>query len=223
MMPSVIPKHVTASEILEKVSHYIAPLPSQAGYVTDLASILAGHINRNLLIDAGYKADSIPQFSALVLGGTGQGKTYILKKMVECLGLSLLTVDCSTLVGEGYKGVSLSQRLAGAREEAKNRRSSETLIVFFDECDKLCQFGSAQTSGMTAILQLFNGGTVAVSKDDRSSQSIDVSRFTILLGGAFVGLENIIRERIYPKTKIGFCSTDMKMTLLWKHFSNLQK
>lgn len=206
-MPPVIPKHVTASEILEKVSHHIAPLPSQAGYVKDLASILAGHINRNFLIDAGYKADSIPQFSALVLGGTGQGKTYILKKMVECLDLSFLTVDCSTLVGESYKGVSLSQRLAGAMDEAKNRHSSERLIVFFDECDKLCQSGSAQSSGMTAILQMFNGGTVAVGKDDRSSQSIDVSRFTILLGGAFVGLDSIVRERVYPKTRIGFDST----------------
>lgn len=197
---------VTTAQVLEKVKDSVAPLPSQKEYMKNLAMILAMHINRNLLIDDGYASDDLPAPSAIIVAPTGQGKTFLLRKMVKALELNLITVDCSTLVGESYKGVSLSQRIAGAMEEAKDERTFSRSILFFDEVDKLCTTGTNYSSGMTSILQLFNGGSVAVSKDDRTSRSIDVSRFTILMGGAFAGLEDIIRQRICPRTKIGFDS-----------------
>lgn len=197
---------VTTAQVLEKVKNAVAPLPSQKEYMKNLAMILAMHINRNLLMDDGYAPDDLPAPCAIIVAPTGQGKTFLLRKMVKALDLNLITVDCSTLVGESYKGVSLSQRIAGAMEEAKDERAFSRSILFFDEVDKLCTTGTNYSSGMTSILQLFNGGSVAVSKDDRTSRNIDVSRFTILMGGAFFGLEDIIRQRICPRTKIGFDS-----------------
>ena len=44
---------VTTAQILEKVKDSVAPLPSQKEYMQNLATILAMHINRNLLIDDG--------------------------------------------------------------------------------------------------------------------------------------------------------------------------
>lgn len=58
-------------------------------------------------------------------------------------------------------------------------------------------------NAMTNLLQLFNNGCVS-SDNGKTTKTIDVSRFTILLGGDFVGLEDIIRERVCPKPKIGF-------------------
>ena len=201
---------VTIVQILDKIKDSVAPLPSQKEYMKNLATILAMHINRNLLIDDGYAPDDLPVPSAIIVAPTGQGKTFLLRKMVKTLNLNLITVDCSTLVGESYKGVSLSQRLAGAMEEAKDERAFSRSILFFDEVDKLCKTGTTNSTGMTSILQLFNGGSVAISKDDRTAKCIDVSRFTILMGGAFAGLEDIIRQRICPRAKIGFGAGGME-------------
>lgn len=199
-----IRKRITSAQILEKTMAYVAPLPSQEAYIKDLATIMAMHINRNMLIDKGYAPDALPAPSAIVVASTGQGKTYLLRKMAECLDLNVITVDCSTLVGENYKGVSLSQRIACAMNEAKNEKAFRQSLLFFDEVDKLCTSGTIHASGMTSILQLFNGGSVAVGKNDSSAQSVDVSRFTVLMGGAFVGLEKIIQARLCPRAKIGF-------------------
>lgn len=199
-----VQKCISSKDVLEKVGKVIAPLPSQSEYMKELAGILAMHINRNVLIDQGYRPDELPVPSAIVVAPTGQGKTFLLKKMAECMDINIINVDCSTLVGESYKGVSLSQRLAGAMAEAKNEKTFQRSVIFFDEVDKLCNGGSGASSGMTSLLQLFNGGSVALNKDDRASQSIDVSRFAIMMGGAFVGLDEIVRERVNPKVKIGF-------------------
>lgn len=194
-------KSLTTMDILEKTMGSIAPLPSQAEYARQLAGILAMHVNRNLLIDDGFSPDELPAPSAIVVAPTGQGKTYLLRKMAECLNLNVITVGCSTLVGENYKGTSLSQRLAGAMEEAKNQKAFEESLLFFDEIDKLCGGSSNRANGMTSLLQLFNGGKVALSKDDRTATNIDISRFTILMGGAFEGLDEIIRKRVSPRTQ----------------------
>jgi ATP-dependent Clp protease ATP-binding subunit ClpX len=195
---------VTTAEILEKVKDHVAPLPSQEGYMKSLAGLLAMHLNRNTLIDEGYAPDALPVPSCIVVAPTGQGKTYLLRKMVRALDLNLITVDCSTLVGENYKGVSLSQRIAGAMEEAKDEKSFHQSVLFLDEADKLCRGSNQHSSGMTAVLQLFNGDSITISRDDRKAESVDVSRFLIILAGAFMGLEEIVCARLCPRPKIGF-------------------
>jgi ATP-dependent Clp protease ATP-binding subunit ClpX len=204
-------EHITAESIHQKMLQHVAPLPSQAEYARNLASILSMHVHRNELIDDGLSPDELPAPSAIVVAPTGQGKTFLLRKMAESLELNVITIDCSTLSAEGWKGTSVSQRLAAAKEDAKNQRAFERSIVFFDEIDKLKFWGTHYDQGnaMVNILQLFNGGTVSVEVG-KKIESLNVSRFTVLFGGAFSGLEDIIRERIYPKRKIGFDSNDAR-------------
>lgn len=64
----------------------------------NLATILAMYINRNLLIDNGYTPDDLPVPSAIIVAPTGQGKTFLLRKMVKALDMNLIAVDCGTLV-----------------------------------------------------------------------------------------------------------------------------
>ena len=202
-------EHVTTDSIYQKMLEQVAPLPSQAKYARHLASILAMHIHRNKLIDDGISPDDLPTTSAIVVAPTGQGKTYILRKMVESLNLNLITIDCSTMAAEGWKGMSLSQRLAAAKGETKNDERFARSILFFDECDKLRLWGTEhdQANSMVNILQMFNGNKVAI-ECGRNVEHIDVRRFTVLFGGAFDGLEKIIRERICSKRKIGFDNSD---------------
>lgn len=202
-------KNLSTESIHQKMLEHVAPLPSQAAYAHNLATILSIHVHRNQLIDDGFHADELPAPSAIVVAPTGQGKTFLLRKMAESLGLNVITIDCSTLSAEGWKGTSISQRLAAAKEDAKNQRAFERSIVFFDEIDKLKFWGTHHDQGnaMVNILQLFNGGTVSV-EIDKKVESLNVSRFTMLFGGAFSGLEDIIQERISPQRKIGFNSND---------------
>ena len=59
-------------------------------------------------------------------------------------------------------------------------------------------------NAMDNLLQLFNGGGVTIELGDKQTDTIDISRFTVIMGGAFAGLEEIIRKRIAPKAGIGF-------------------
>ena len=197
---------ITSSEIFNRTMQIVAPLPCQEEYLRQLSSILSFHIHRNQLMDEGYLADDLPPVSAIVVAPTGQGKTFLLRKMVEALDLNLITVDCSTLAAEGWKGVGLAQRLLTAQKEAKDPKSFERSILFLDEVDKLRLRGTSSDQGnpMNNILQLYNSGFVVAEGCGKESVSIDVRRFTVLLGGAFEGIEKIIKERRTPHNKIGF-------------------
>lgn len=198
-------EHLTTESIYQKTLQHVAPLPSQAAYAHNLASIFSMHVHRNELIDDGFPPDDLPAPSAIVVAPTGQGKTFLVRKMAECLNLNIITIDCSSLSAEGWKGTSLSQRLAAAKEEIKDDEAFARSILFFDEVDKLRFWGTKNDQGnaMVNILQLFNGGTVAIEVD-KQIDNIDASRFTMLFGGAFDGLDEIIQERVFPKRKIGF-------------------
>lgn len=206
---------ITSTQILEDTLRRVAPLPSQQGYAKALASIFALHIQRNQLIDDGFSPDELPSASAIVVAPTGQGKTYLLRKMAQCLDLNVITIDCASLVAEGYKGAALSERILGARDAAKDEASFERSIIFIDEADKLAE--RAQTSisggGMSSLLQLFNASTMSLPPVNGKSEAIATSRFTVLLGGAFEGLDEIIRERVCPKPKIGFNSDSSEVKL----------
>lgn len=197
--------HWTTEKIYTTTMQRVAPLPSQRAYARSLATIFSMHIHRNQLIDDGVSPDELPAPSAVVVAPTGQGKTFLVRKMAECIGLNTIVIDCGTLTAEGWKGISLSQRLAAAAKEAKNEETFSKSILFLDEVDKLHFWGTHNDQGnaMTSLLQLYNNGSVSV-EIDRETKNIDVSRFTILLGGAFAGLEDIIRDRVGSKKQIGF-------------------
>lgn len=194
----------TTERIYKEMMQHVAPLPTQAAYTRNLAAIISMHIHKNRLIDDGISPDELPAPSAIVVAPTGQGKTYLIRKMAEYVGLNVIIIDCGTLAAEGWKGISLSQRLAAASKEVPPEVFAKS-ILFLDEVDKLKFWGTKNDQGnaMTSLLQLYNNGTVAV-EIGKETKHINTSRFTILLGGAFAGLENIVKERVCPRQRIGF-------------------
>ena len=202
----MLDQSITSDEIFERTMRCVAPLPCQTSYLRRLAAILSFHIHKNYLMDEGYLPDDLPAMSAIVVAPTGQGKTFLLRKMVESLDLNLITVDCSTLAAEGWKGVGLGQRLITAQKECKDKDAFARSVLFLDEVDKL-RFGEngiTQGNPMSNFLQLYNSGFVVAEGADKETVNIDVTRFTVLLGGAFDGIEQIVENRVSPKSKIGF-------------------
>ena len=117
----------------------IAPLPCQEAYAKRLAALLSFHLHKNILIDDGICVDDLPSMSAVVVAPTGQGKTYLIRKMAELMGINCIIVDCSTLCREGWKGVSLSQRLMAAQKSVTDPAMFAKSILFLDEFDKIAK------------------------------------------------------------------------------------
>lgn len=201
-------KILTADEIFEMTMKTIAPLPCQESYARELASIFSYHQKKNSLMDLGFSADNLPSQSAVVVAPTGSGKTFLLNAMAKILSTNVIVIDCSALSKESYKGISLSQQLAAAKNSVSDPEEFASSILFFDEFDKMKLYGrNDEGNPMDNLLQLYNNGKIPIETSNKEIEYIDVSRFTILLGGAFSGLENIISERLIPKKSIGFGSS----------------
>jgi len=206
-------KIMTADEIYQLALKKIAPLPCQESYLRELAAIVAFHMRKNALMDKGFDASDLPYQSAIVVAPTGAGKTFVLREMARMLDLNTIVLDCSSMSRDGWKGSSFGQQLLASKKECKDQRRWEASLVFLDEIDKAKLFNHYNDQGniQDNLLQLFNNGTVSVENGDRCSENLYVGRFTVILGGAFSGLEKIIEQRVAPKNTIGFKSKDAEL------------
>ena len=201
-------KMLTAKEIFEKAMETMSPLPSQESCARDLAAIFSFHLAKVGLMDAGFSADELPQQHAIMVAPTGAGKTYLLRHIAKACGVNLICMDGSSLSRDGWKGPSFGQQLWAAQAAAGNPTAFERSVLFVDEADKMRLYHDRSDAGnaMDNLLQLFNNGEVAVETEGKMVQTINVSRFTIIMGGAFAGLETIIRKRMSSASGIGFSS-----------------
>lgn len=205
--------HISADWIFEQTIKQIAPLPCQEEYMKQLASIMSFHLHRNELLDMGMDVDELPVLSAVVVAPTGQRKTFLLRKMAEAAHINIITVDGSSLSAEGWRGVALGQRILSAREQIKDDTIWSRSILFIDEVDKMRFWGTQQDQGNPTnnLLQLFNGGYYAAEDNNKNVVNINVRRFTVLLGGAFSGIDEIISERVAPKGQAGFLASENRV------------
>ena len=199
-------KLLSANEIFDKAMKSMAPLSSQESCARELASIFSFHLYKMELMDVGLAADELPSQHAIMVAPTGVGKTYLLRHMAAACGVNLIVMDGSSVTREGWKGPSFGQQLLAAKQAAKDVEAFARSVLFVDEADKMRRLNPeyADSSVMDNFLQLFNGGEVIVEAEGKQVDTIDVSRFTIIMGGAFAGLEDIIRARLTPKVSIGF-------------------
>lgn len=203
-------KFLSADEIYNMtVRTLLVPLQCQERYARQLASLLSMHLKRSALMEYGFPAESLPSCSAIIVSGTGQGKSFILRQMAKTIGVNLIVVDASTLAKETWKGATLGERLLAEKEAAKDMSVFRKSLLFIDEIDKIRMHKSGGNAGnpMDNLLQLFESGVVTAEGKQNNAVNIDISQFTIICAGAFDGLEMIVEQRIKPKASIGFTQT----------------
>lgn len=156
----------------------------------------------------------------LILGPTGSGKTLMAKTLAKKLNVPFAMADATTLTEAGYVGEdveSVLERLLALSNF--NLDIAQRGIVFIDEVDKKARRSESNTSTrdvsgegvQQALLRLIEGTTTKIKvasnkKFNEDYIEFDTTNVLFILGGAFVGLENIIEKRKKKSTTIGFNS-----------------
>ncbi|QFP41754.1 ATP-dependent protease ATP-binding subunit ClpX [Borrelia miyamotoi] len=160
----------------------------------------------------------------LIVGPTGSGKTLLAKKLAAEMNVPFTIADATTLTEAGYVGEDVENILLKLIHAAHGDVSfAERGIIYIDEIDKIAKKGenvsiTRDVSGegvQQSLLKIIEGTIANVpprgGRKHPYEDTIEINTHNILFicGGAFVGLENIIKKRI-NKSSIGFSSAGRK-------------
>ena len=180
-----------------------------------LSVAIANHYKRIRNQD---KNTEIEKVNILMLGPTGSGKTLLARSVARYLDVPFVIADATSLTEAGYVGddvESLISRLYAA--SGNDVEKTQQGIVFVDEIDKISRRSESQSitrdvSGegvQQALLKLVEGTKCRITPTggrkhpNGETVEIDTTNILFIAGGAFVGLDNIVRNRIRG-TAIGF-------------------
>ena len=177
-----------------------------------LSVAIANHYKR---INSDYP---IQKSNILMIGSTGTGKTLMARNVAEYLKVPFVTADATSLTEAGYVGDDVESIIARLYTAAGNNiESCQRGIVFLDEIDKIAKKSESSlvtrdVSGegvQQALLKLIEGTKCKIPVNGgRKSNTvetveIDTTNILFIAGGAFVGLDKILKNRVQG-TSMGF-------------------
>ena len=148
-----------------------------------------------------HECDKPAFCSALLVGTSGSGKSYMMKNIAEEEGMIFWPVDATTITATGWRGGNMNtewKRLASKMNEEKGKMA----LVFIDEADKIMRKQDERWDAGQAkwdMLKPLEGGNVTI-QDDKDVFAIDFDRCCVVFAGAFTGIER--RREVAPS--IGF-------------------
>ena len=180
-----------------------------------LSVAIANHYKRISNKDPDYE---IQKANILITGPTGTGKTLMARTVARYLNVPFVIADATTLTEAGYVGDDVDSVISRLYHASGNDvERTQRGIVFLDEVDKIARKGESSTvardvSGegvQQALLKLIEGTKCKVSNQGSRRTSgnetvdIDTTNILFVVGGAFVGLDKIIKTRTQG-TSMGF-------------------
>jgi ATP-dependent Clp protease ATP-binding subunit ClpX len=185
-----------------------------------LSVAVYNHYKRILKHDTDTDAD-IAKSNILLIGPTGSGKTLLAQTIARFLDVPIAITDATNLTEAGYVGEDVENILTKLLQAADGDvERAQRGIVFIDEVDKIARMGENRSitrdvSGegvQQALLKIIEGSVVNISpKGGRKHPNqefiqIDTTDILFICGGAFDGLNDIIKRRIGGNT-LGFGQT----------------
>ena len=208
----------TPRELFEQLSEHVV---GQEEAKRALSVAVYNHYKRVSLGEAADSGDvELAKSNIMLLGPTGSGKTLLAQTLARTLKVPFAIADATTLTEAGYVGEDVENILLKLITAADfDIPRAEVGIVYIDEIDKVAR--KAENLSITrdvsgegvqqAWLKIVEGCEASVPPQGGRKHPqqelihIDTTNILFILGGAFVGLPDIIAERV-GKTSIGFGS-----------------
>lgn len=208
----------TPRQLFEQLSEHVV---GQEEAKKALAVAVYNHYKRISLGEHAHEGDvEVAKSNIMLLGPTGSGKTLLAQTLARTLKVPFAIADATTLTEAGYVGEDVENILLKLITAADfDIPRAEIGIIYIDEIDKVAR--KAENLSITrdvsgegvqqALLKIIEGCEASVPPQGGRKHPqqelihIDTTNILFILGGAFVGLPDIVAQRV-GKTNIGFGS-----------------
>lgn len=173
---------------------------------------------KRILGNVDTKDVEISKSNIMLIGSTGCGKTLLAQTLAKILNVPFAIADATSLTEAGYVGDDVESILLKLLQSANfDIKRAQTGIIYIDEIDKIARKASSSSSGRDIsgegvqqnLLKLIEGTVANVPQNssrktnNQEHLKVDTTNILFIAGGAFDGLESIIRHRTEEKN-LGF-------------------